>query len=142
MSEVIEPVRIEGLREFLRDLRKIDRELPKAARKAGNEAAQLIVNDARPRVPIGPGRGGHAKDSIRVASTQSAVRIRAGGKKSPYYGWLDFGGRVGINRSVSRPFIKQGRYIWAAFADRRADVESALVDSLAEVAEAAGMEPS
>lgn len=141
MSETIEPVRVEGLREFLRNLRTIDRQLPKAARQAGNTAAQLVVDDAKPRVPIGPGHRGHAKDSIRVASTQSAVRVRAGGKKIPYYGWLDFGGRVGINRSVSRPFIKQGRYLWASFADNRAGVQAALVKSLADVAAEAGMEP-
>lgn len=132
-------IHIQGLREFRRNLRQMDSKLPKGLRTAGNRAAELVVREAKPKVPVGPARRGHARDSIRVASTQSAARVRGGGARFPYYPWLDFGGRVGRNRSVHRNFIKSGRYIWAAFARNRDDVERQLSDALKDVARDAGV---
>jgi hypothetical protein len=131
-------IEVRGLREFNRVLRRIDRDAPKGLRLAGNKAAQLVVDTAQPRVPTGPGRGGHAKSSIKAASTRTAARIRAGGKRYPYYPWLDFGGRVGRNRSVRRPFLKEGRYIWKSYADERARVEGILRDELTDLARSSG----
>lgn len=136
----IDPIKIDGLAEFTRNLKKLDKDLPKAVRLAANEAADLIVTQARPRVPSGPGRGGHAKSSVKAKSTRTAARVSGGGKKFPYYAWLDFGGRVGRNRSVRRPFLKEGRYIWKAFADNRGKVEETLAEALVEVARSAGVE--
>lgn len=136
-----EVIRIEGLREFRRALREADRNAPKGLRLAGNKAAEIVVTAARPRVPLGPGKGGHARDSIRAASTQSAARVKGGGARFPYYPWLDFGGSVGRKRSVHRPFIKEGRYIWRAFVDHKDEIHHKLADALAEVARSAGLEP-
>lgn len=130
-------IRISGLREFNRNLRQLDRSLPKGLRLAGNKAADIVVTEAKPRVPR---RTGRAAASVRAASTRTSARVRGGGAKVPYYPWLDFGGRVGRNNSVSRPFIKEGRYIWKAFADRRADVQDELHDALVDVARSAGIE--
>lgn len=132
---LIEPIKVEGLREFNRGLRALNADAPKGLRLAGNEAARIVVAAAKPRVPIGPGKGGHAASSLKAASTRTAARVSAGGKKYPYYPWLDFGGRVGPAKSVRRPFLKQGRYIWAAFDDHRAEVEQTLRDQLAKVAD-------
>lgn len=137
---MIDRIKVEGLREFSRGLRRMDNDLPKGLRLAGNAAAQLVVDTARPRVPVGPGRGGHARSSVKAASTRTAARVQGGGKRYPYYPWLDFGGRVGRNRSVRRPFLREGRYIWAAFADRRAQVQDVLQDELVKVARSAGLE--
>lgn len=136
---MIERVEVHGLREFRRDLRQMDRNLPKGLRTAGNRAADLVVAVAKPRVPLGPAAGGHARDSIRAASTQSAARVRGGGKRFSYYPWLDFGGKVGRNDTAHRPFLKDGRYIWRAFADHRRDVEDRLMVALREVADDAGI---
>lgn len=138
----IKPIRIEGLRELSRGLKQVDREAAKQLRLAGNRAAQIVVNTAKPRVPIGPGIGGHAVSSIKAASTQTAARVSEGGKRFPYMPWLDFGGRVGPKRSVKRPFIKQGRYIWAAFADKRDEIEDVLEKGIVDVARNAGLEVS
>jgi hypothetical protein len=134
---LIKPIKVEGLREFNRGLRALNADAPKGLRLAGNEAARIVVAAAKPRVPIGPGKGGHAAASLKAASTRTAARVSAGGKKYPYYPWLDFGGRVGPNKSVRRPFLKQGRYIWAAFDDHRAEVERTLREELAKVADSA-----
>lgn len=135
-----EPIKIEGLAEFRRNLKKIDSELPKAIRLAANEAANIVVDEAKPRVPRGPGRGGHAADSIKAGSTGTAARIKGGGRRFSYYPWLDFGGRAGRNKKVKRPFLKTGRYIWKAFDDRSGDVWKKLSDGLVDVARSAGVE--
>lgn len=139
MSGELTRIEVHGLREFRRNLRQMDRGLPKGLRVAGNKAAALVVAKAKPKVPTGPAKGGHARDSIRAASTQSAARVAGGGARYPYYPWLDFGGKVGRKDSVRRPFIKEGRYIWAAFSDNRRAVERELADALRDVADAAGL---
>lgn len=134
-----EAISIDGLRKFSRDLKKLDNELPKALRIALNEATEVIVSDARPRVPS---RSGRAKGSIKAQSTRTAARVSGGGSRAPYYPWLDFGGRVGKSRSVQRPFIKDGRYIYRAYFDNvvRDRFSEVLSKSLIKVAESAGIE--
>ena len=132
-------IRIEGLKELNRSLRSMDRNLPKALRLAGNEAAQVVVNEARARVPR---KSGRAARSIKVSSTRTLVRVSEGGNGAVYMPFLDFGGAVGRRRSVRRPFIKKGRYLWKSFADHRAQVEETYRDELAKVARDSGIEMS
>lgn len=135
-------IRVRGLREFNRNLRQIDREAPKGLRLAGNAAAGIVVRHAKPRVPVGPPKGGHALSSLRASSTRTAARVSGGNKRFSYYAWLDFGGRVGRHNSVHRPFIKRGRYIWPAFVDNRAHVQDELHEALVGVALRAGVRVS
>lgn len=134
-----EAIKIEGLNEFVRNLKRLDGDLPKAVRRAFNSAADVVVADARPRIPQ---RSGRAASSVRARSTQTAARVVGGGAKAPWYPWLDFGGRVGRRRSVVRPFLKEGRYIYAAYFRRRqaGDFERVMTDSLLDVVRGAGIE--
>lgn len=132
MAEIIQ---VRGLKEFNRELRRVDKNAPKGLRLAGNKAADIVIRSAVPRIPR---RTGRAAGSVKAASTRTAARIQGGGARAPYYPWLDFGGRVGRNNSVHRPFLRRGRYIWAAFGDRRDSVEDTLRDELTRVAESAG----
>lgn len=132
-------IRIRGLKEFIRSVKALDRELPKAVRVANNEAADVIVRAAKPKVPLGPGRGGHARDSLKARSTRTEVRIAAGGARFPYYPWLDFGGAVGRNRSVRRPFYKTGRYIFPALAEHRDELIAVHERALQTVIDQAGL---
>lgn len=132
-------IRIHGLKEFNRSLRQIDKDAPKGLRLAGNEAANIVVREAKPRVPQGPAKGGHALSSVRASSTRTAARVSGGSKRYPYYAWLDFGGSVGRNNSVKRPFIKRGRYIWPAFVDEKPKIEQTLIQALVAVAHRAGV---
>lgn len=130
---------ITGLREFKAGLRRMDSALPRRVRQAANRAAQIVVDAARPRVPTGPARRGHARDSIRVASTASAVRVRGGGARFPYYGWLEFGGRVGRNRSVRRERVSSGRYIRPAYVENADRVRDEMAEGLRDLADSAGV---
>lgn len=134
---VIEPIKITGLLEFRRNLRKLDSELPKALRLAHNEAAQIVVDWAQPRVPR---KSGRAARSVKAKSTRTASRVEGGGKRVPYYPWLDFGGRVGPKRSVHRPFVGEGRYIFPGFNRNRDQVHDVLLKALLQVAREAGVE--
>jgi len=132
-------IKIEGLKQFSRDLKTLDKDLPKALRLAFNEAADLVVDDARPRVATQSGR---ARKTVKAASTRTKARVSGGGGRAPYYPWLDFGGRVGRNRSVKRTFKKKGRYIYAAYFKHRdsGDFQDVLNENLIDVARKAGIE--
>jgi hypothetical protein len=130
-------VKITGLREFNKRLKALDAGLPKATRLALNDAGDVIVDDARPRVPS---RSGRARRTVRARSTRTKVRVAGGGSRAPYYPWLDFGGRVGPGRSVRRPVLNRGRYIYAAFDRHRDEFVDVLDKRLREVADDAGLQ--
>jgi hypothetical protein len=134
-----EPVKIEGLNQFVRDLKTIDAELPKMVRRAFNASTDLVVDDARPQIPR---RSGRARGSVRSRSTQTFARITGGGAKAPHYPWLDFGGRVGRRKSVHRAFLVEGRYIYRSYYDlqARGEFERVMVAELLNVVRSAGIE--
>ena len=145
MSAVADPIKVEGLAEFSRNLKKLDADLPKALRVALNESAGLVVDYARPKIPS---RSGRARGSVKTASTRTAARVRGGGNRAPYYPWLDFGGSVGRGRtgrgtgSVHRPFKKDGRYIYDGYFKLKAsgEFQTTLEAALLDVARQAGIE--
>lgn len=133
----IDPIKITGLVEFQRALRALDAELPRALRLAHNQAAEVVVEWARPRVPTTSGR---ARASVRATSSQRDARVTGGGARVPYYPWLDFGGRVGRQKSIKRPFLSGGRYIYPGYTRNRDQVEGVLLAALLEVCRRAGVE--
>lgn len=135
----VDPIKVEGLTRLNRSLKSISKDAPKQLRLVGNEAADLVVKDAKPDVPTDTGT---AQRTVRAASTRTAAQVKAGGKRAPWYPWLDFGGRVGIRRSVRRQFIKGGRYIYPAYSDNRDQIADKLADGLTELIRDSGLEPS
>jgi len=136
-----EAIKIEGLKEFTRDLKRIDSDLPKLVRLANNAAANLVVDDARPRVPTGP-HGGRARKSVKAASTRTKSRVSGGGGRAQYYPWLDFGGKVGRRGSVKRAYKPKGRYIYRAYFQARDSGEflEIMTKELVDVARQAGID--
>lgn len=130
-------IRIDGLSEFVRSVKKLDSELPKAVRIGLNDAMGVVVGYARPKIPK---RSGRAAASLKARSTRTEARVAAGGRRAEYYPWLDFGGKVGRKKSVKRPFIGDGRYLYPALTERRQQITDALQNALVSVAEAAGLE--
>jgi hypothetical protein len=132
-----DPIHVEGLREFSQGLKRLEGDMPKVLRLGLNSVADVVVDVARPRVAS---RSGRARGSVRAKSTRTAVRIAGGGKRVPYYGWLDYGGRVGRGRSQVRPFKKQGRYLYPAYYATRDEIPRLLEDALVDTARQAGLE--
>src|SRR5919205_1225619 len=132
-------IQVEGLTQLRRSLREIDKKAPRALRVAFNSAAEVIVETARPKVPTGP--TGRAKKAIKLRSSQTEARIAGGSKRVAYYPWLDFGGKAGRGRKMTRPFLKNGRYIYDAFFQKRQQFTDDLSEQLDSVVRSAGLEP-
>jgi hypothetical protein len=130
-------ISIEGLSEFNRGLRKLSSDAPKGLRLALNEAAELLVDRTRREIPR---RTGAAAASLKAKSTRTSARVGVGGRKAPYYPWLDFGGKTGRNRSVDRPFYSEGRYLYPTLRKIRPEIEEALRGAIVKVARDAGLE--
>ncbi|MEU6387660.1 hypothetical protein ABZ847_29350 [Streptomyces bauhiniae] len=130
-------IAVSGLKEFSKGLRQLDSDLPKALRIAMNAAATLVIDYAVPKIPR---RSGRAASTLKAKSTRTAARIAMGGKRAPYMPWLDFGGKVGPNRSVSRPFLKDGRFVYKGLAERREQITDVMERGIRDVARQAGLE--
>jgi hypothetical protein len=130
---------IEGLKDLNKSLRTLDSEAPKALRLALNSSADIFIGEVRLVIPK---RTGRAAASLKAASTRTAVRIRVGGPKAPYYPWLDFGGRVGPKKSVVRPFYREGRYIYPTLRKERAKFESSVERALGDLIRTSGLDAS
>lgn len=134
---LVDPIPVEGLRDLARQLRAVDVNLPKALRLAANEAAEIVVVEARTGVPR---KSGKAAKSIKARSTRTAARIVSGGNRAPYMPWLDYGGKVGKNNTAVRPFEPDGRYVYPAFRSKREQVEQTYRAALARIIAEAGLE--
>lgn len=131
-----EVVRIEGLREFQKKLKEADGNSQKELRLVFNDAADLVVSGAKQTIPV---RTGRAASTVKAQSSQRQARVKAGSAKVPYYGWLDFGGSVGIHNSVKRPFIKDGRYLYPTFQANKGNVLDRLERGLEQLITKAGL---
>lgn len=133
-----EGIKVEGLAQFSRNLRKIDKDLPKTLRVAVKQGADLLANEVKPRVPRHRGR---AAASVKAKATRTAARVREGGDRAPYVPWLDFGGRTGRRRSVKRPYLKDGRFLYESYYKLKdsGDIQDILQKALLDVARRAGV---
>lgn len=106
-------------------------------RVAFNEAAKHVVSRATPQVPR---RSGRLAASMRPMSTQRTGRVAYGTvNQTPHAGFIEFGGRVGRNKSVARPFIRQGRYLFPAAEAEREPVIRTLERELDQLIRRAGL---
>jgi hypothetical protein len=125
LMPTIEPIKIAGLREFQAALKQMDGETQKQLKAVLDDAARTVV--------------GGAAASIRARSSQREARVMGGSAKVRYYGFIDFGGAVGRNKSVKRHFISEGRYMYPAFHANRDSIYTALQKSIVQLAEDAGL---
>lgn len=130
-------IRVAGLAQFNRALKKISSESPKQLRLGMNDAAELLIRETLPLIPK---RSGKAARSLKAKSTRTSARVGAGGRSAPYYAWLDFGGRVGRNRAVKRTFYKEGRYIYPTLRRIKPEILRKLEENLTHVAVSSGMD--
>lgn len=130
-------IQITGIRELQRALKEMDATLPRKIRIALNQASELVISWAQPRVPK---KSGRAAGSMKVRSSQRQARIAAGGQRAPWYPWLDYGGEVGRGGATKRQFIKTGRYIYPALDHKSDEITAAMATALTELATDAGLE--
>jgi len=130
-------IRVEGLIDLQKALRNAADGTQKKLRVVFNDASQTVIRGAQSRVPR---RTGTARNTFKARSGQREAVVVAGGRKAPYYPWLDFGGRVGRDRSVNRPFLKSGRYLYPSLAANRSSIITALQKALTDLMVESGFE--
>jgi hypothetical protein len=105
-------VRVEGLRELRRDLRKLSPEVNKQLGRELREVGKIVAADARARAPK---RSGAYARSIRVYATMKGVSI---GSRLPQAGVLHWGGTI-RPRGVAIEFPRRAVIVDAADAQTR-----------------------
>lgn len=130
-------VSVTGIKEMNQALRGIDKGAPKMTKDALNGCADFLIGKAQPLIPT---RTGRARRSLKKRASRTEVRIAVGGRAAPYYPWLDFGGRTGINGSVQRRFLSEGRYLYPTLRKHRQEFTAIMEGALEDVARRAGLD--
>lgn len=104
-------VKARGLDGFMHELEVSEERLIEGVRDLMSELADESADDARGRARSGK-KTGASMNSIRAMGPV----VRAG-DDVPWYGFADFGGRVGPKRSIHRKYIKGGRWLFPAVRD-------------------------
>lgn len=105
-------IKVTGASEIAAALRIIADSLPNTLNTDIKEAVDYVLPKIRAKVPRLTGRASkslHRRENMLIG----------GGSEAPYYGWLDFGGRVGIRKSVVRSRPTNGRYIYPVITSER-----------------------
>jgi hypothetical protein len=130
-------IEVGGLAQLSRALKKVDSDAPKQLRIGLNNAAGLLVDRVRPKIPS---LTGAARRSLVARSTRTSARVAVGGKRAPYFPWMDFGGAgKKAGRPAQRPFFKEGRYVYPTLREIRPQIEKQLQDSISAVVRGAGL---
>jgi hypothetical protein len=137
-------VEFRGVKEFVAGLKAIDADLPKEMRSEFLGVATKIAGEVAAVFPHGA--TGRASGSVKPRAGAKAAGIAIGGAAAPYAPWLDYGGTVGRGHkvgvggsgSVTRPFIKGGRYLYPTIIASHDEIEKAAAAALVKVARSAG----
>lgn len=84
---------IKGGKELRRSLRRAGLDM-KELTSINRQAAAVVLPVAKANAPIGPAKGGHIRNTMRVGATQRRGEIRAGNKSKPYGPILQWGWRA------------------------------------------------
>lgn len=128
---------IKGIKELQRAFSKMDGEMKSALKRAFLPIAQRVASAVQGKVPR---QSGKAAGSIKAKASNYGASIAFGGSQAEYYPWLDFGGAVGRNDSIKRPFIPEGRYVYPTIADEGDELEHEVDEAIRRLAESAGFE--
>lgn len=84
-------VEVVGLRDFQRELRRVDKDLPKALRLVNLAAAEVVAADARSKASALGGVAAKAGASVKAQAQQRAGIVRLGGNRYPFAMGAEFG---------------------------------------------------
>lgn len=91
-----------GMKAVARGFKTVDAELPRIIRKEMKEAVKPVVKEAQ---DVFPKKSGAAAKSIRSGADQRGAIVRGGNARSPYFGWIEFGGRLPPKKPVGKQAI-------------------------------------
>lgn len=127
-------IKIEGLKDFQRDLRAIDKDLPKELRKANLQAAEVIAEGAKASFASRGGVAPKVAPSVKALAQQRNASVKIGGKAYPFAGGAEFGGgKYGKGNPTARgghttqfeAFRQSGYSLWPTLKDKSDEVVEA-----------------
>jgi hypothetical protein len=89
-----EPVRIEGLRELVRDFRRAEGNLPKEIQKSNKSLAEKVAERTKASFSSRDGVAPKVAASVKALATQRGAHVRIGGNAYPYALGSEFGAIV------------------------------------------------
>jgi hypothetical protein len=147
-------INITGLRELRTALRKVDKTILPELREGLKDAVNIVSADVRASMPKDTGR---AASSVRAVASGNTIWLKAGGARVPYYGWLDFGGKLpdkrprvkkalagngfgprATSRGATRAKKRDGRYIYPAIRRNTPMIVERAGDAFDDAARRAG----
>lgn len=131
-------VYVTNLREVRAYLKQIHPNLLPVLRNELQGAVEVsILPQILRKIPTGPDRGGHARQTVRATGAGQTVYIQAGGRRHAYLPWLEFGGvlgPVGKRRNTQvRPFLKDGRWLYPTVKQNRQKLAQAAGEAVQKV---------
>lgn len=122
-------VRIEGLADFRRDLRRINPALAKGVRVGLKDAAQIVAYEAQRRAPVASGA---MKASVKAfaSGNRAGVRVNARRVSAKYPSGYRYPRRIEFGKGGARAFVGP------ALEAKRPDVMRRLgyvIDDVAEI---------
>jgi phage gpG-like protein len=113
-----------GLKALMKDVNRLTKDergpLFAAMKEAGYNAVKPVVPAARGALPVSDRKAGSSHrpgalaGSLRASAYRSGAAVRMGSKSVPYAGWVEFGGTRKRPHASSRPFLRNGRYLFPA----------------------------
>ncbi len=125
-------IRIDGLRELSRALKRVEDGLQKEIPKRLKPIAERVAGTAAGKINT---KSGRLVGSLRPFATQRAAGVRMGRKNVPYAGAHEFGGYP-----AGRPFLPEGRALYPTFRDQAPRVEQEVVDALNDLIRETGLQ--
>ena len=96
-------IRVEGLRETVRSLEALGADKTEIG-DAGYQAAQTLIAEATPLVPV---RSGRLRNSLRPGRMKMGAVARAGSSRVPYANPIHWGWFIDKNTGVRRNVLPQ-----------------------------------
>ena len=135
-----DPVYFVGLDEFVRDLRRVDRQLPRQVAKVMRRAAKTAEASARRRYTSRYKQGTSNRSTrsvkgITAFASSSAAGIKFGGPKRPWLPGQEFGSNKypqfrGWTGKGPNGQGSWGRFVWPAAREVLDDASDDLIDEL------------
>lgn len=153
---VIAEVNVTGLAELRRALRQVDRTILPELREGLKGAVEIVAAEVRSTMPKDTGR---AAASVRAVAGGNTIYLVGGKARVPYFGWLEFGGKLPDKRprtkkalawggadhpsahatGAERPKVREGRYMYPAVKRNTPQIVEAAGDAFDDAARRAGL---
>jgi hypothetical protein len=123
----IDKIEIEGLKDFARELRRLDKAWGKELRTASKDAADIAADATRSSFASRGGVAPKVAASVKVLAQQRGASIRIGGDRYPYA----MGSNFGSKRYAQFPPVASPDYsLYKSIRAKRPEVVDAFGDAI------------